>query len=89
MGVKLINRYYDAGGMSSGRMLRQQIYSKLRPLWCFSDELKVKHILALAVRQYLGYPITYLTLRFNPQWQKALNGWRRLRPPPRDPGKDA
>ncbi len=81
--MKLINRHYDVAGMSSGRMLRQQLYSKIRPLWCFSDELELKHILALAIRQYLGYPITYLTIRYHRQWQKALAVWRRLRPVPK------
>lgn len=80
--MKLLNRNYDAGGMSSGRILRQRLLSRLRPMWCFGDGLELKHIVALAVRQYLGYPIAYMTTRYSRQWQKALAGWRRLRPPP-------
>lgn len=78
--MKLINKNYDVTGMSSGRMLRQHLFSKVRPLWCFSDELEVKHLVALATRHYLGYPIAYLTTRFNPQWQRTLAAWRRIRP---------
>ena len=83
--MKLIDRHYDAAGMSSWRMMRQKLYGHLRPLWHFSDELELKHLLALAVRQYLGYPAAYLITRYSRQWQRALNGWRRLRPPPREP----
>ena len=82
MGIKLVKKNYDVAGMSSGRVLGQHLYSKVRPLWCFSDGLEVKHIVALAARHYLGYPVAYLTTRFNPQWQRILAGWRRLRPGP-------
>ena len=82
--MKLLNRNFDTGGMSSGRMLRQQLLSKARPQWCFSYDLDLKHVLALVVRQYLGYPIAYLTLRYNRQWQKSLNGWRQLRHRPKN-----
>lgn len=82
MGMKLVRKNYDVEGMSSGRIFGQHLYSKVRPMWCFSDELELKHIVALAARHYLGYPIAYLTTRFNPQWQRLLAGWRRLRPAP-------
>ena len=81
--MKLTDRHRDAAGMSTGRMLRQHVGGRLRPLGCFSHGLEVKHILALAVRQYLGYPIAYLTIRYNRQWQRALAAWRRFRPAPR------
>ena len=84
--MKLINRHYDTCGMSTGRMMRQRLYGNQRPLWHFSDELELKHLLALAVRQYFGYPIAYLITRYDRQWRKMLNGWRRLRPPPQKPG---
>lgn len=87
--MKLINRYYDPAGMTSGRMMREQLLGKLRPPWCVSSDLELKHLLALAVRQYLGYPAAYLTTRYHRQWQKALNGWRRLRPPPGKPENEA
>jgi hypothetical protein len=87
--MKLINRNYDAAGLTSGRMIRQQLLGKLRPPWFFSSDLELKHLLALAVRQYLGYPIAYMTTRYHRQWQKVLNGWRRLRPPPGKSGSGA
>jgi hypothetical protein len=82
MGIKLVKNNYDVKDMSCGRVLRQHLFGKVRPLWCFSDELEVKHIVALAARHYMGYPVAYLTTRFNPQWQRVLAGWRRLRPGP-------
>jgi len=82
VGMKLVKRNHDVEGMSCVRLLGQHLYSKGRPLWCFSDGLEAKHIAALAARHYLGYPVAYLTTRFNPQWQKILAGWRRLRPEP-------
>ncbi|MFC1681264.1 hypothetical protein ACFL1S_05695 [Pseudomonadota bacterium] len=78
--MKLINRNYDPAGMTSGRMMREQLLGKLRPPWCISSDLELKHLVALAVRQYLGYPISFLITRYSRQWQKALNAWRRIRP---------
>ena len=59
-------------------MLRQHVLGKTRPLWNFGYELRVTHILALALRHYLGYPIAYLTTRFNSRWQQLLSLWRRI-----------
>ena len=64
--------------MTTGRLCRQHVLGRVRPLWYFSIGLKSKHILALAVRHHLGYPIAYLTTRYEPQWRKVLSGWRRL-----------
>jgi hypothetical protein len=80
--MKLISKRFDVAGMSSARMLRQQLYSKLRPLWWFSNELAIRHILALLIRQYLGRPIAYLITRYERQWHKLLAAWRRIRPVP-------
>ena len=77
--MKLRTKNFDVEGMSSGRVLRQHLLSKVRPFWCFSNGLQMKHILALMTRHYLGYPIAYLTTRYEPQWRKALFRWRRLR----------
>ena len=58
--------------------MRQHLLSKVRPFWCFSNGLETKHIVALMMRHYLGYPIAYLTTRYEPQWRKVLFQWRRL-----------
>lgn len=76
--MKLRTKNYDAAGMTVGRVLRQHVLGKTRPLWNFGYELRVNHILALALRHYLGYPIAYLTTRFHPQWQRVLSQWRRI-----------
>lgn len=77
MGVNPGSRNFDARGMTVGRMLRQHLFGKVRPLWCFSNGLEFKHLLALGVRVYLGRPIAYLTTRYEAQWRKLLAGWRR------------
>lgn len=76
--MKVRTKNFDVEGMSSGRLFRQHLFSKMRPFWCFSDGLETKHIVALMTRHYLGYPIAYLTTRYEPQWRKALFQWRRL-----------
>ena len=76
--MKVSTRNYDVEGMTTGRVLRQHLSSKVRPFWCFSNGLEFNHILALMIRHYFGYPIAYLTTRYEPQWQKVLFQWRRL-----------
>lgn len=77
MGVKLSTRNFDARGMTVGRVIRQHLLGKARPLWCFSDGLELKHVLALAIRHYAGYPAAYLTTRYESQWKRLLGFWRR------------
>lgn len=64
--------------MSVGRLLRHYLGGKVRPLWWFSNGLEFKHIVALGTRHYLGYPIAYLTTRYDRQWRVVLRNWRRV-----------
>lgn len=76
--MKITTKNYDVQGMSAGRLLRQYLSGKLRPLWGFDHGLKFTHVMALMARHYLGYPMAYLSTRFEPQWRKLLLKWRRL-----------
>ena len=77
--MKVNTRNFDVKGMSVDRLFRQYLGGKLRPLCWFSNGLQFKHILALGIRHYLGYPIAYLTTRYQRQWQVLLRNWRRLK----------
>ena len=76
--VKLRTKNHDVQGMSVARLLRRYLGGRVRPLWSFGGGLELRHILSLSTRHYLGYPIAYLTTRYNRQWQLVLRNWRRV-----------
>lgn len=76
--MKASTKNFDVQGMTAGRVFRQYLSGKLRPLWGFNHGLKFTHIVSLMTRHYLGYPMAYLSTRFEPQWRKVLLKWRRL-----------
>ncbi len=76
--MRLRTDNYDLQGMSVGRLFRQYLSGKMRPLWGFANGLKLTHLVALMMRHYLGYPMAYLSTRFEPQWRRMLRKWRHL-----------
>jgi len=74
--MKTTTKNYDIDGIRSHRLLRQYLRGKYTPLWSFTEELRLSHLLPLLVRHYFGYMFAYLTTRFEPQWRRMLHFWR-------------
>lgn len=74
--MKLRTNNYDVTGMTAGRLLRQYLSGKMRPFGDFCQNVRFTHVIALCARHYFGYPMAYLSTRFEPQWRKVLFRWR-------------
>jgi hypothetical protein len=78
--MKTANRRYEVTGMQTGRTLRRVLIGKVTPYWSCSEGLHLSKLAVLALRHRLGYPLAWLTLRYEPYWLRLLALWRRRRP---------
>lgn len=80
--MKIRTHRYDIAGMGIGRTARRALLDRMTPYWSCAEGLRLSKLLALALRHWLGRPLAWLTLRYEPCWLRLIARWRRLRARP-------
>ena len=70
---------YQIGGMSHGRILRGYVRTRVIRFGNFGDGVGTANMTKLALLHWLGYPLSYLSLRFEPHYIRLRRAIARLR----------
>lgn len=75
--MKTAKQNFDLQGLEAQRITRQNIVIKFVPIWVTKETPGVAPLLDLLIRHHLGYPIAFITEKYQKHWFKLLTLWRR------------
>ena len=76
---KVTTKNYQISGMEHGRIMRGYMRTRVIRFGNFGDGVGAGNMLKLAVLHRLGYPIAYLSLRFEPYYIRLRQQMARIR----------
>jgi len=74
--MKTVKQNFDLQGLEVRRITRRSIAIKLVPIWAAKENPGLVPLLDLLIRHYLGYPIAFITEKYQRHWFKLLSLWR-------------
>lgn len=77
--MKVVKRNHDIAGLEITRIAWRNLIVKLIPLWPLREYPGAGPLATLLTRHYLGYPIAFVTEKYQHHWIILLNLWRRTR----------
>ena len=75
--MKTVKENFDLEGVEIMRVSRRNLTFKLVPLCTLRGCPGAAPLINLLLRHHLGYPIAYVTERYQRHWIRVLTTWRR------------